>query len=76
MDFVAFAKSAGGGVGKWAYSITTPDARVLHATVDKAHTYGGYNRYTADGTLISESISLGIITYKKGPGEAPAEAES
>ncbi|MBZ5557048.1 MAG: hypothetical protein LAO77_07195 [Acidobacteriia bacterium] len=38
----------------------------IHATHDKAHTLGGYFRYTADGTLISETRSVGIRIYKAG----------
>ena len=37
---------------------------VIHATRDKAHTLGGYLRHTADGTLISETRSVGIRIYK------------
>jgi len=36
---------------------------VLHATVDKAHTFGGYIRYTPRSEFISETHSLGIMTY-------------
>ena len=39
---------------------------VIHATHDKAHTLAGYFRYTADGTLISETRSVGIRIYKVG----------
>ena len=65
-DFDQFAEWAGGGVGKWAYSLSLPGARVIHATVDKAHTIGGYLRYTADHTLVSETRSLGISVYRNG----------
>jgi hypothetical protein len=65
-NFAQFAEWAGGGVGQWAYTINLPEARVLHATVDKAHTFGGYIRYTADSRPTSETHSLGIMTYKNG----------
>ena len=64
--FDRFADWAGGGVGEWAYSLSHPDHRVLHATVDKAHTIGGYIRYTANHTVISETRSLGISVYRNG----------
>ena len=63
-NFPQFAGWAGGAVGQWAYTINLPQARVLHATVDKAHTFGGYIRYTADHRPTSETHSLGIMTYK------------
>ncbi len=65
-NFPQFAEWAGGGVGQWEYTINLPQARVLHATVDKAHTFGGYIRYTADSRPTSETHSLGIMTYKDG----------
>ncbi len=65
-NFPEFAEWAGGGVGQWAYTLSLPGARVLHATVDKAHVHGGYIRYTAEATVISESHALSIMTYKKG----------
>jgi hypothetical protein len=65
-NFSQFAEWAGGGVGQWDYTINLPEACVLHATVNKAHTFGGYVRYTADSRPTSETHSLGIITYKDG----------
>ena len=65
-EFPCFADWAGGGVGQWAYTLNLPEARVLHATVNKAHTMGGYIRYTADHTVISETRSLGILVYRNG----------
>lgn len=65
-NFPQFAEWAGGGVGQWDYTISLPEARVLHATVNKAHTFGGYIRYTADSRPTSETHSLGIMTYKNG----------
>lgn len=65
-NFPQFAEWAGGGVGQWDYTIALPEARVLHATVNKAHTLGGYVRYTADSRPTSETRSLGITTYKDG----------
>jgi hypothetical protein len=61
--FDYFNELAGGGVGKYGYTLVLPDTRLLHATVNKAHTYGGYIRYTDDGVYISETRNLGIITY-------------
>lgn len=64
--FDQFAQWAGGGVGPWAYTLNLPEARVLHATVNKAHTLGGYIRYRADHTVISETRGLGILVYRRG----------
>jgi hypothetical protein len=64
--FDQFAGWAGGGIGQWAYSLGLPDVRVLHATVNKAHTMGGYIRYTADHTVVSITRSPGILVYRNG----------
>jgi hypothetical protein len=64
-NFDQFAEWAGGGVGPWSYTLNLPEARVLHASAEKAHTFGGYVRYTADHRPISETHSLGIMTYKQ-----------
>lgn len=64
--FDEFARLAGGGVGQWDYSISHPDARVLHSAPDKVHRLGGYIRYTADSEPISETHSATITTYKDG----------
>lgn len=64
--FDEFAGLAGGGVGQWDYSISHPDARVVHSAPDKAHMVGGYIRYTADSQPISETRSATITTYKNG----------
>jgi hypothetical protein len=53
-------------VGQWDSTINLPEARVLHATVDEAHTFGGYIRYTTDSRPVSETHGLGIMTYKDG----------
>jgi hypothetical protein len=54
-------------VGEYAYTRDRPVRPVvIHATHDKAHTLAGYFRYTADGTLISETRSVGIRIYKVG----------
>jgi hypothetical protein len=58
-----FYELASGGVGKYAYTLTLPDSQVLHAGPEKAHTLGGYIRYTADGQQITETRSLGIMVY-------------
>ena len=61
------APPAGRAVGDYAYTRDRPVRPVvIHATHDKAHTLAGYFRYTADGTLISETHSVGIRTYKVG----------
>jgi hypothetical protein len=65
-NFDQFGEWAGGGVGQWDYTLNLPEARVLHASDDKAHTFGGYVRYTADHRPISETHSVGIMTYKDG----------
>ena len=66
-NLAEFAELAGGAVGAYAYTRDLPTRPVtVHATHDKAHTLGGYLRYTADGTLISETRSVGIRIYKAG----------
>jgi hypothetical protein len=62
-QFDNFNNSARGGFDKYGYTLVSPDHRVLHATVDKAHTFGGYIRYTPQSEVISETRSLGIMTY-------------
>jgi hypothetical protein len=62
-----FIDLAGGAVGQYAYTRDRPIRPVtIHATHDKAHTLGGYLRYTSDGNLISETRSVGIRIYKAG----------
>ena len=63
-NFPQFAEWAGGGVGQWDYTVNLPQAKVLHATVDKAHLFGGYVRFTADSQMTSETHSLGITVYR------------
>jgi hypothetical protein len=66
-NLAEFKELAGGAVGEYAYTRDRPVRPVtIHATHDKAHTLGGYLRYTADGTLISETRSVGIRIYKAG----------
>ena len=66
-NLAEFIELAGGAVGDYAYTRDRPTRPVtIHATHDKAHTLGGYFRYTADGTLISETRSVGIRIYKNG----------
>jgi hypothetical protein len=62
-QFENFNNSARGGFDKYGYTLVLPNQRVLHATVDKAHTFGGYIRYTPASEIISETRSLGILTY-------------
>jgi len=62
-----FAALAGGTVGEYDYTRLRPDRPlVIHATHDKAHVLSGYWRYTADGTLISETRGMGIRIWKAG----------
>ena len=62
-----FVELAGGAVGDYDYTRLRPDRPlVIHATHDKAHVLGGYWRYMADGTLISETRSVGIRVYTGG----------
>jgi hypothetical protein len=62
-----FIDLAGGAVGQYAYTRDRPVRPiVIHSTHDKAHTLNGYFRYTADGTLISETRGVGIRIYKAG----------
>lgn len=65
-DFEEFAALAGGGVGQWDYTVSHPEAEVLHATANKVHTAGGYVRHTAGSRPISETRSLSITTYRDG----------
>ena len=66
-NLAEFIELAGGAVGDYAYTRDRPVRPItIHATHDKAHTLGGYLRYTADGTLISETRSVGIRIYKEG----------
>jgi hypothetical protein len=66
-NLAEFKELAGGSVGEYAYTRDLPVRPItIHATHDKAHTVGGYLRYTADGTLISETRSVGIRIYKEG----------
>jgi hypothetical protein len=58
-----FYELASGGVGKYAYTLTLPDSSVIHVGPDKAHTIGGYIRYTGDSHPITETRSLGIMVY-------------
>jgi hypothetical protein len=66
-NLAEFIELAGGAVGDYAYTRDLPTRPVaIHATHDKAHTLGGYLRYTANGTLISETRGVGIRIYKEG----------
>jgi hypothetical protein len=66
-NLAEFKELAGGAVGEYAYTRDLPVRPLaIHATHDKAHTLGGYLRYTADGALISETRSVGIRIYKAG----------
>ena len=66
-NLTEFVELAGGAVGPYAYTRDRPVRPItIHATHDKAHTLGGYFRYTAEGLLISETRSVGIRIYKNG----------
>lgn len=54
---------AGEGAIIYAYTLTLADARTTHARSDKAHTIGGYIRFTDDNEVISEARSPSIIVY-------------
>lgn len=60
-----FFAMAGGGVGHYGYTMHLADSRVLHAGPEKAHSLGGYIRYTKDNVFISETRSLGVTIYDK-----------
>lgn len=60
-----FFEMAGGGVGHYGYTMHLAESRVLHAGPEKAHSIGGYIRYTKDNVFISETRSLGITVYDK-----------
>jgi hypothetical protein len=62
-QFDYFNEAAAGGFERYGYTLVLPNQRVLHATVDKAHTFGGYIRYTPQSVMISETRSLGVMTY-------------
>ena len=62
-----FVELAGGTVGDYDYTRINPRyPLVLHATHDKAHTLGGYTRFTADSRFISETRGVGIRVRKAG----------
>ena len=66
-NLAEFAELAGGAVGEYSYTRDLPIRPVvIHSTHDKAHTMGGYVRYTAEGLPISETRSVGIRIYKHG----------
>jgi hypothetical protein len=60
-----FFAMAGGGVGHYGYTMHLADSRVLHAGPEKAHSMGGYIRYTKDNVFISETRSLAVTVYDK-----------
>jgi hypothetical protein len=70
-NFPEFAEWAGGNVGAYGDTFTNPyEPRVLgngrHANMHKAHTMGGYIRYTPDLVMISETRSISIRVYREG----------
>jgi hypothetical protein len=60
-----FFAMAGGGVGHYGYTMHLAESKVLHAGPEKAHSLGGYIRYTKDNVFISETRSLGVLIYDK-----------
>jgi hypothetical protein len=58
-----FFAMAGGGVGHYGYTKDSNESKVLHAGPEKAHTMGGYIRYTPDHVFISETRSMGIMIF-------------
>jgi hypothetical protein len=66
-NLAEFVELAGGTVGDYDYTRINPGRPlVIHATHDKAHTLGGYSRFTSDSRLISETRSVGIRIRKAG----------
>jgi hypothetical protein len=63
-----FFAMAGGEVGHYGYTKHLAESKVLHAGPERAHTFGGYIRYTSDHVFISETRSLGIIVFDKRQG--------
>jgi hypothetical protein len=66
-----FYKVSGGTVGRWYQSLEFAGrqgegAKIIHASTEKGHVYMGYTRYTADGSVISETRYLGTTLYKAG----------
>ncbi|HEY1802013.1 MAG TPA: hypothetical protein VGG46_13875 [Terriglobales bacterium] len=66
-----FYKVSGGTVGRWYQSLEFAGrhgegARIIHSSTEKGHVYMGYTRYTADGSVISETRYLGTTMYKAG----------
>lgn len=69
--FASFAEAralwAKTGVGNFGWVAGgAPPARVLHATVDKAHVLQGATRFTTSGEFINNSIELDVVTYRRG----------
>jgi hypothetical protein len=58
-----FYDLAGQGIGKYGYTMTLPDARVLHAGPDKAHIIGGYFRFAPNHHEITETRTLTVRTF-------------
>ena len=63
-NFPEFAEWAGGAVGEWDFTMNLPQARLLHSSVNKAHSLGGYIRYTKGHTEISETRGLSVLVYR------------
>ncbi len=64
-----FYAMAGGAVGKYGYTKDLADSKILHAGPEKAHSLGGYIRYTRENVFISETRSLGIMIFDKEEGK-------
>jgi hypothetical protein len=63
-----FYEMAGGRVGHYEYTRNLAESHVLHVGPEKAHTLGGYIRYTPDNVFISETRMLGIMVFDKRKG--------
>jgi hypothetical protein len=58
-----FYDLAGQGIGKYGYTMTLPDARVLHAGPDKAHVIAGYFRFAPNHHEVTETRTLTVRTF-------------
>jgi hypothetical protein len=55
------------GLGNFGWVVGgAPPARVIHASVDKAHVLQGATRFTCSGEFINNSIEVDVVTYRQG----------
>jgi hypothetical protein len=67
--------AVGSGIGKVTEAFEFPGTRVLNASNEKAHAICGFQRYTEDGTLVSQAYFMSVVLYKDGvwtPVSGPA----